>query len=36
MGVLYGYIGDDKFYGRSYFDYLKSGEKDIFIENQYF
>ena len=35
-GVLCGYTGDGRFYGRSYFDYLKPNEKDIFTENQYF
>ncbi len=35
-GVLCGYTGDGRFYGRSYFDYLKPSEKDIFTENQYF
>ena len=31
-----GYIRDGRFYGRSYFDYLKPDEKDIFTENKYF
>ena len=35
-GVLCGYTGDGKFYGRSYFDNLKPEENDIFTENGYF
>lgn len=35
-GVLCGYTGDGRFYGRSYFDYLKPGMKDIFTDNCYF
>ena len=35
-GVLCGYTGDGRFYGRSYFDYLKPAEKDIFTDNGYF
>ncbi len=35
-GVLCGYTGDGRFYGRSYFDYLKPEEKDIFTENKYY
>lgn len=35
-GVLCGYTGDGRFYGRSYFDNLKPDEKDIFTHNNYF
>ena len=35
-GVLCGYTGDGRFYGRSYFDYLKPGVEDIFTDNNYF
>lgn len=35
-GVLCGYTGDGRFYGRSYFDNLKPDEKDIFTDNIYF
>lgn len=35
-GVLCGYTGDGKFYGRSYFDYLKPEENDIFTNNEYY
>lgn len=35
-GVLCGYTGGGRFYGRSYFDYLKPEEKDIFTENKYY
>ena len=35
-GVLCGYTGDGRFYGRSYFDYLLPGERDIFTDNNYF
>ncbi len=35
-GVLCGYTGDGRFYGRSYFDHLKPGEQDIFTSNGYF
>ncbi|MDR0324690.1 MAG: helix-turn-helix domain-containing protein [Oscillospiraceae bacterium] len=35
-GVLCGYTGDGRFYGRSYFDHLKPDEKDIFTDNHYF
>lgn len=35
-GVLCGYTGDGLFYGRSYFDYLKPDDKDIFTGNNYF
>lgn len=35
-GVLCGYTEDGRFYGRSYFDYLKPDEKDIFTDNGYF
>jgi len=35
-GVLCGYTGEGQFYGRSYFDYLKPDEKDIFTNNNYF
>ena len=35
-GVLCGYTGDGRFYGRSYFDNLKPAEKDIFTDNKYF
>jgi len=35
-GVLCGYTGDGKFYGRSYFDNLKPDKKDIFTDNEYF
>ncbi|WP_312433513.1 helix-turn-helix domain-containing protein [Lacrimispora sp.] len=35
-GVLCGYSGDGRFYGRSYFDNLKPDEKDIFTDNNYF
>jgi hypothetical protein len=35
-GVLCGYTGDGRFYGRSYFDNLKPGENNIFTSNVYF
>lgn len=35
-GVLCGYMGEDKFYGRSYFDYISPEEKDIFTDNRYY
>ncbi len=35
-GVLCGYTGDGRFYGRSYFDYLQPEEKDIFTTNNYY
>lgn len=35
-GVLCGYTGDGRFYGRSYFDFLKPGVEDIFTDNHYF
>ena len=35
-GVLCGYTGEGQFYGRSYFDYLKPDEKDVFTDNNYF
>jgi DNA-binding transcriptional MerR regulator len=35
-GVLCGYTGDGRFFGRSYFDYLKPDEKDIFTSNNYY
>lgn len=35
-GILCGYTGDGRFYGRSYFDYLKPGAEDIFTDNGYF
>lgn len=34
-GVLCGYTGEGQFYGRSYFDYIKPDEKDIYTDNQY-
>lgn len=35
-GVLCGYTGDGRFFGRSYFDYLKPDRKDIFTDNEYY
>lgn len=35
-GILSGYTGDGRFFGRSYFDYLKPDKDSIFTENQYF
>lgn len=35
-GVLCGYTGDGRFYGRSYFDRLKPDDKDIFTDNNYY
>lgn len=35
-GVLCGYTGDGRFFGRSYFDYLKPNAEDVFTDNQYF
>ncbi len=35
-GILCGYTGDRRFYGRSYFDYLKPGVEHIFTDNYYF
>jgi len=35
-GVLCGYTGDGRFYGRSYFDYLPPDEKNIFTSNNYY
>lgn len=35
-GILCGYTNEGKFYGRSYFDYIKPDEKDIYTDNKYF